>query len=94
MAADRIKDVSPVSFVSEDDPPMLIVHGDADRIVPIEHARVLEAALKKAGVPVELHVVKGGRHGVAGAGGGNAVRADAYTRKRLGGPRAPESPSP
>ncbi len=94
MAADRIKDVSPVSFVSEDDPPMLIVHGDADRIVPIEHAKVLEAALKKAGVPVELHVVKGGRHAVAGAGGTGAVRADAYMRKRLGGPRAPESPSP
>ena len=89
MAADRIKDVSPVSFVSADDPPILIVHGDADRIVPIEHAKVLEAALKKAGVPVELHVVKGGTHAVAGAGGKAAVRADAYMRKRLGAPRIP-----
>jgi acetyl esterase/lipase len=86
MAADRIKDVSPVSFVSPDDPPVLIVHGDADRVVPIEHARVLEAALKKAGVPVELHVIKGGTHGVSGGGGEAAVRADAYMRERLGAP--------
>lgn len=92
MAADRIKDVSPLSFVSADDPPMLIVHGDADRIVPIEHAEVLEAALNKAGVSVELHVVKGGTHGVAGAGGKAAVRADAYMRKRLGAPRVPAPP--
>jgi acetyl esterase/lipase len=94
MAADRIKDVSPVSFVSPDDPPMLIVHGDADQTVPVAHAQVLEAALKKAGVPVELHLVKGGNHGVSGAGGKAAVRADAYMRKRLGAPRAPGSPSP
>lgn len=83
MAADRIRDVSPVSFVSKDDPPMLIVHGDADMIVPFKHAQSLEAALKKAGVPVELYVVKGGTHGVAGAGGEGAVRADAYMRERL-----------
>jgi len=94
MAADRIKDVSPLSFVSADDPPMLIVHGDADRIVPIEHAQALAAALKKAGVPVELYVVKGGNHGVAGAGGEAAVRADAYMRQRLSAPRAAGSPSP
>jgi acetyl esterase/lipase len=87
MDPDRIKDVSPVSFVSPDDPPMLIVHGDADPTVPFEHARVLEAALKKAGVPVELDVIKGGKHNVAGAGGAVAVRADAFMREHLGVPQ-------
>ncbi|MBT3378722.1 MAG: alpha/beta hydrolase [Lentisphaerae bacterium] len=94
MAADRIRDVSPLSFVSADDPPILIVHGDADQVVPIEHAQVLEAALKKVGVPVELHVVKGGKHGVAGAGGKAGVRADAYMRERLSAPRPPGPPTP
>lgn len=94
MAADRIKDVSPVSFVGADDPPMLIVHGDADQIVPVEHAQVLEAAMKKVGVPVELHLVKGGKHGVAGASGEAAARADAYMREQLNAPQAPGSPSP
>ena len=87
MAADRIKDVSPVSFVTPDDPPMLLVHGDADRTVPIEHARALEAALKKAGVEVELDVIKDGTHAVAGAGPAVAARASAYMRERLGAPR-------
>lgn len=89
MASERIKDVSPLSFVSADDPPMLIVHGDADSVVPIEHAQVLETALKKAGVPVELYVVKGGTHRVAGAFGKAGVRAYAYMRKRLAVPREP-----
>ena len=89
MAADRIKDVSPLSFVSADDPPILIVHGDADRVVPIEHAKVLEAALKKAGVPVKLYVVEGGTHSVAGASGEAASRADAYMREQLGAPPIP-----
>ncbi len=83
MAADRIKDVSPVSFVSKDDPPMLIIHGDADKIVPFEHAKSLERAMKDCGVPVELYVVKGGSHSVAGASGEGAVQADAYMRKKL-----------
>lgn len=87
MAEDRIRDVSPVSFVTPDDPPMLIVHGDADQTVPIEHARVLEAALKKAGVAVELDVIEGGTHAVAGAGPAVVARADAYMREHLGAPR-------
>jgi dipeptidyl aminopeptidase/acylaminoacyl peptidase len=87
MAADRIRDVSPVSFVTPDDPPILIVHGDADRTVPIEHAQALEAALKKAGVAVELDVIKDGTHAVAGAGHAAVTRADAYMREHLGAPR-------
>ena len=77
-------DVSPVSFVSRDDPPILIVHGDADVIVPIQHATVLVEALKKAGVEHELIVVKDGKHNVAGAGiGDTPQRATAFVRKHL-----------
>lgn len=84
MATELKKDVSPLSFVSRDDPPMLIVHGDADTVVPFEHGKALEKALKKAGVPVELLVIEGGRHNVAGAGVGNSPqRATEFMRKRL-----------
>lgn len=84
MSADKKKDVSPLTFVSEDDPPFLIVHGDADVIVPVEHAKVLQAALQTAEVPTELHLVKGGNHGVAGAGeAGSVKRADAFMRQHL-----------
>lgn len=84
MSEAKKQDVSPLHFVSKDDPPMLIVHGDADVIVPFEHATVLQAALKKASVPVELLRVKGGRHNVAGAGvPATAVRATAFMRRHL-----------
>ena len=78
------KDVSPLSFVSKDDPPILIVHGDADVVVPIQHGTVLKKALDEAGVENELLVVKGGRHNVAGAGVGETPkRATEFIRKRL-----------
>ena len=84
MSAKQMKDVSPITFVSKDDPPILIVHGDADGTVPFEHAKVLQAALKKAGVPVELMVVKGGQHNVAGAGiPETAKRATEFMRLHL-----------
>ncbi len=84
MSAKQLKDVSPITFVSKGDPPMLLIHGDADTVVPFEHATVLQAALKKAGVPVELMVVKGGKHNVAGAGfPDTARRATAYMRQHL-----------
>lgn len=84
---EKMKDVSPLNFVSADDPPILIIHGDADKVVPFEHAKVLEDALKKVNVPVELVTIKGGRHGVAGAGGSASTRADAYMREKLGAPK-------
>lgn len=68
MDPEKMTDVSPVSFVSGDDPPIVIFHGDADVIVPIEHATVMVEKLKEAGVVHELIVVPGGKHGVAGAG--------------------------
>jgi acetyl esterase/lipase len=58
--------VSPVTHVSADDPPTLIIHGDADKLVPIEQAEAIVAKLKDAGVPAELVVKKGASHGWAG----------------------------
>ncbi len=43
-------------------PPMLILHGDADSRVPIQEARRLEVALKKAGRAPEFHVYPGEGH--------------------------------
>jgi acetyl esterase/lipase len=84
MSAELKKDVSPLTFVSADDPPLLIVHGDADDVVPFEHARELQAALEAAKVSTELYIVKGGDHGVSGAGEpGAAKRADAFMREHL-----------
>jgi acetyl esterase/lipase len=59
----QYRDASPVTHVSRDDPPMLLMHGDADTIVPIKQSEIMEAALKQAGVAVRLIRVPGGAHG-------------------------------
>lgn len=55
--------ICPVTHVSSDDPPMLIIHGDADKLVPIQQAELMVAKGKEAGVPVELIVKEGAQHG-------------------------------
>ena len=60
---DAAKRASPITYVTRDDAPMLIVHGDADPLVPYQQSEDLQAALKKAGVNATLHIVKGGGHG-------------------------------
>lgn len=55
--------MSPVALVRRGQPPVFIVHGDADKVVPIQSSTYLKAALDKAGVPVRMFVVPGGGHG-------------------------------
>ncbi len=55
--------LSPLVRIKEGMPPLFIVHGDADRTVPIEQSRRLHDRALALGVPVALHVVPGGGHG-------------------------------
>ena len=65
--ANEKKDVcrraSPITYVTKDDAPFLICHGDQDPLVPLDQSTLLDKALKKAGVESTLIVVKGGGHG-------------------------------
>jgi phospholipase/carboxylesterase len=45
-------------------PPVILVHGDADPVVPVQAAHGAKAALEKAQVPVELHIRPGLQHGI------------------------------
>ncbi len=56
-------EVSPVYHVTADDPPTLIIHGDADMLVPIQQAQLVIDKLKAAGVEAELVVKPGAGHG-------------------------------
>jgi acetyl esterase/lipase len=55
--------ISPLTHVSADDPPTLIIHGDADTLVPMQQAELIIEKLKKAGVESKLIVKKGASHG-------------------------------
>ncbi|MDQ7778588.1 MAG: alpha/beta hydrolase [Planctomycetota bacterium] len=54
---------SPTTHATKDDPPFLIMHGDKDNVVPLNQSELLLESLKKAGVEVELVVIKGAAHG-------------------------------
>jgi acetyl esterase/lipase len=57
------RQISPIYHASSDDPPTLIIHGDADNLVPIQQAEVVLEKLKAAGVETKLVVKKGAGHG-------------------------------
>jgi acetyl esterase/lipase len=57
------RQISPIAHVSPDDPPTLILHGDADPLVPIQQSETMVEALKRAGVEATLVVRPGAGHG-------------------------------
>jgi len=61
-AALELTTASPVTYVTSDDPPFLIIHGEKDGYAPVEQARELDAKLKTAGVASTLIIVQGGQH--------------------------------
>jgi acetyl esterase/lipase len=83
---------SPVTHVTPDDAPFLLLHSDDDRKVPISQSELFAAALKKANVPVKLVRVAGGGHSPSFAGAknppdylGETVRwLDQYLRQPAG----------
>src|SRR5262245_21074307 len=63
---DKAAKANPITYLTKDAAPFLILHGDADPLVPLGQSELLHDALKKAGVESELVVIKGGGHGGAG----------------------------
>ncbi len=59
-------DISPLLYVSPDDPPTLLVHGTADGLVPISTSETIHAAFKEAGVTTDFVVIEGAGHGFRG----------------------------
>ncbi len=58
------KRVSPLNYVRKDLPAILTLHGDADPIVPYDHAVRLHKKLEAVGATHTLHTIPGGGHGV------------------------------
>jgi acetyl esterase/lipase len=62
-SADLVAEASPISHVTHDDPPFLLLHGSDDRWVPLEQSVRMASTLAIAGVPHRMIVVPGARHG-------------------------------
>ncbi|HXG11277.1 MAG TPA: alpha/beta hydrolase [Gemmataceae bacterium] len=75
---------SPVTYASKDCAPMLLIHGTADRLVPIEQSRLLERKLREAGAEVALLPIEKAGHGFGGKDNEKAAAATlAFFAKHL-----------
>jgi dipeptidyl aminopeptidase/acylaminoacyl peptidase len=61
--AAKAGDYSPALHVTARTPPTLLIHGDKDELVPIEHSRKMIAALEREKVASRLLVIEGAAHG-------------------------------
>lgn len=57
------KEVSPINYVSSDDPPVFIIYGNKDIVVPMQQSESIIAKFREAKVPCEFIIKEGGGHG-------------------------------
>ena len=57
------KEISPITHVSSDDPPVLIIHGNKDFVVPMQQSESIIARFKEMKVPCHFIMREGGAHG-------------------------------
>jgi acetyl esterase/lipase len=57
------RDVSPIYFITTNLPPILILHGDKDTLVPLDQSRRFHAKAREIGCNTSLLVHRGGEHG-------------------------------
>ena len=58
--------ISPVKYATEDDPPVLLIHGDLDKVVPIEQSEILVKAMSQNNMNYDLIIMEGAGHGFRG----------------------------
>jgi len=71
---DAAKDASPLHHAGKDSAPTLLIHGDADTLVPVTQSRAYAAKLRDAGAKVELLEVPGADHNFVGEAEQKALR--------------------
>ncbi|MGC3947549.1 MAG: alpha/beta hydrolase [Chryseolinea sp.] len=64
-AMQMMETYSPYNFITHFAPPTLIIHGDKDRVVPVDQSVRLHAKLDSLQVENEIHVVAGADHAFA-----------------------------
>ena len=61
--AEHYRDIAPWYHVTADDAPTLILHGDVDRLVPLQQSELIVERFEQEGVAHQLQVKEGGDHG-------------------------------
>jgi acetyl esterase/lipase len=60
---EKVQKANPINYITKDDPPFLIMHGDKDPVVPYNQSLIFYEAFKKAKHDVTMYTVKGAGHG-------------------------------
>jgi acetyl esterase/lipase len=63
---EKARQASPLTYISRDDPPILIMHGDRDQLVPVGQSKQFHEALTQARLKSTLRVIPGAGHGGQG----------------------------
>lgn len=58
----QLKTISPICYAGENAPPLLLIHGDADKTVPVQQSHILRAKYEELKRPVKLIIKPGGGH--------------------------------
>lgn len=58
----RYREVSPINYLSEDSPPLLMIQGDKDTTIPVKHAYYMKKKADAVGAPVEIMIIKNSGH--------------------------------
>ncbi len=63
---EKVARANPITYLTKDDPPFLIMHGDKDMTVPLNQSELLRDALQNAKMDVQYQVIEGAGHGFGG----------------------------
>jgi acetyl esterase/lipase len=58
----QLKAISPINFATASAPPVLLIHGDADKTVPVQQAYLLKAKYEALKRPIQVIIQPGGGH--------------------------------
>jgi len=62
LDSDLVRTASPIAYVYRDQPPVLLIHGTDDQIIPYEQSEIFADAMDKVGARYHFHTVVGGGH--------------------------------
>lgn len=93
--ADKFRQASPISFVHKNVPSHLLIHGAADKIVPVEQSKVLVQKMKEVGAKASLITLENAGHNFDDVPGLNSQIAahatELFFLEHLGQPRVAEN---
>jgi len=78
------KEISPIYYVTSNMPPTLVIHGSADKLVPLHQAEIFEKRCKEANAPFKLIVREGKDHGWPEMGKDMTIFADWFDKHLRG----------